>query len=133
MNPIRCLAITTGLVLAMVPLAGAVAQTAAQAAASAPAITASAPPAGKPEKRLLTPTESRNSATMAGERQIERPATPQISIPLNNAAQPTPKSVLLPPPRAKPAPSGGIDDSAARCAALADAQARQECRDKLGR
>ena len=129
MKRIRRLGVTVGLLLALLPLSGALAQT----AASAPAISASAVPAGKPEKRLLTPTESRNSATMAGERQIENPATPQLSIPFNKAGQPAPKSVLLPPPRAKPAPSGGIDDSAARCAALATAQEREDCREKLAR
>jgi len=41
--------------------------------------------------------------------------------------------MLNPPPRATATPSGGIDDAAARCGALADAQARDQCRDKLTR
>lgn len=105
----------------------------AQTVAPVPSITASAPPAGKPEKKLLTPSELRDSATAPGDLRPERPVTPQVTIPLNKAGQVPAKPVLNPPPRAKPAPSGGIEDAAARCGALADAKERDQCRDKLAR
>ncbi len=105
----------------------------AQTVAPPPGIAASAAPVGKPEKKLLTPSESRDSATAPGDLRPEQRVTPQITIPLNKAGQVPAKAVLNPPPRAKPAPSGGIDDAAARCGALADAQAREQCRDKLAR
>ena len=116
-------------VLAAVALSSAMAQT----SAPPPDLAASAAPAGKPEKKVLTPSESRDSATAAGDLRPERRVTPQISIPLNKAGQAPSKSMLNPPPRATAAPSGGIDDAAARCGALADAQARDQCRDKLTR
>jgi len=115
--------------LATVALPSAIAQT----SASAPSVAASAATVGKPEKKVLTPSESRDSATAAGDLRPERRVTPQISIPLNKAGQAPSKSMLNPPPRATAAPSGGIDDAAARCGALADAQARDQCRDKLTR
>ena len=122
---------------AAVPLATAVAQTVAPpASAPSPAIAASVPLNTKTDKRNLTPTEGRNSAPSAGDLQPDRRAvTPQVSIPLNNKGGAVPpKSLLVPAPRAGgTAPSGGIDDSVARCNALGDAQARDQCRDKLGR
>jgi len=129
MKRIQGLGVIGSLLLAAVPLPYAIAQT----VAPPPSIAASAVPVGKPEKKNLTPSESRDSATAPGDLRPERRVTPQITIPLNNAGQVPAKSVLTPPPRAKPAPSGGIDDAAARCAALADAQAREQCRDKLAR
>ena len=127
-----CLAFATALAAAL-PLSAALAQT----SAPPPAATASAPLNLKPDnKRNLTPAEGRNSAPSAGDLQPDRRAvTPQISIPLNNkAGQLPPKALLIPPPRAgAPAPSGGIDDSAARCGALADAPAREQCLSKLPR
>jgi len=56
---------------------------------------------------------------------------PQIKVPLTQPRPPT-----LDPPAlqgGKPAPPGGINDAAARCEALADVQARAQCRDKLAR
>ncbi len=56
--------------------------------------------------------------------------TPQISVPLmpgGVAGKPT----YVRPARGNGAPSGGVDDSAARCNAIADAQARKDCLDKL--
>jgi hypothetical protein len=103
----------------------------AQPAASAPSIAASAAPTAKPEKRALSPAELRDSATTPGDLRPERRVTPQLSIPLNQNSPPKP--ALVPAPRATNAPSGGIDDSAARCAALADAQAREACRAKIAR
>lgn len=138
MKPFQGLGVAATLCLAALPLCGAVAQTAATpskpaASTPPPSLTASAPPSGAPEKRNLTPAEGRESATMAGDRRPQNPVTPQITIPLTKSGPASPKSLLSPPSRAKPAPSGGVDDSAARCAALADTQARDECRAKLAR
>ena len=116
-------------VLAAVAMSCAMAQT----SAPPPSMTASAAPVSKPEKKALTPAESRDSATAPGDLRPEGRVTPQVSIPLNKAGQVPPKSLLNPPPRATVAPSGGIDDAAARCGALADAQARDQCREKLKR
>jgi len=127
MKRIQRLGALGSLLLALLPLPCAMAQT----AASQPNIAASAVPAGKPEKKILTPAESRDSATAPGDLRPERRVTPQISIPLNKSGQVPAKSLVTPPPRAKPAPSGGIEDAAARCAALADAKARDDCRAKL--
>jgi hypothetical protein len=129
MKRIQRLRVLGGLLLAAFPLSSAI----AQASAPAPSIAASVAPVGKPEKRILTPSESRDSATAAGELRPERRVTPQISIPLDKSGPVPPKSLLTPPPRAKAPPSGGIDDAAARCGALADAQARDQCREKLKR
>ena len=96
-------------------------------------IAASAVPAGKPEKKNLTPSESRDSATAPGDLRPEKRITPQITIPLNNAGQVSPKAVLTHPPRAKHAVSGSVDDAAARCTAISDAQAREQCRERLSR
>ena len=97
-------------------------------------VAASAVPVGKPEKKILTPSESRDSATAPGDLRPDRRVTPQITLPLTEAGRVVPpKSVLIPSPRADPAPSGSIDDAAARCLALADAQARDQCLAKLAR
>jgi hypothetical protein len=139
MNRLHRLGAAACLWLAALPLPGAFAQTSAAptsgAAASAPrpSLAASAAPTGAPEKRSLTPAEARHSATMAGDLRPAEPVAPQITIPLDKAAPTTPKALLSPPARTKPAPSGGVDDSAARCAALADAAARDQCRAKLAR
>ncbi len=129
---LRCLALASALAAA-VPLTTAVAQTAAPPPPG-PAVAASVPLNTKTDKRNLTPAESRDSAPSAGDLRPDRRAvTPQISIPLNNkSGQLPPKALLNPAPRAGgTAPSGGIDDAAARCGALADSQAREQCRDKL--
>src|SRR5512147_3189494 len=111
MKRFRLAGVAVGLSLAAFPLCFAVAQT----VVPAPSLAASVPPAGKPEKKVPSPTESRNTADMAVDRRPADPVTPQISVPINKVGQVPPKSVLVPPPRAKPAPSGGIEDSAARC------------------
>ena len=117
-------------VAVLAPLSGAL----AQASAPLPGAAASVPLTGKPETRTLSPTELRDSAPTAGAlRPEDSRVAPQVSIPLNKAGQAPAKSMFVPAPRAKTAPSGGIDDAAARCGALADAQARDQCRDKLPR
>lgn len=123
-----CMPFVAALLVALVATASAVAAPAA--AASAPAVmpAASSPPA-KPEKRPATPQESRDSATEPGELRPESRVTPQINVPLNPSGAGKPAYVR--PARGKAAPSGGIDDSAARCKAMTDAGSRQECLDKL--
>lgn len=133
----RCLAFALATALAAaLTLPAARAQTIAPPPPAADA-AASAPLNLKPDtKRNQSPTEGRNSAPSGGDLRPDRRAvTPQISIPLNTkAGQPPPKAVLTPAPRAgTPAPTGGIDDSAARCGALADATAREQCLSKLPR
>ncbi|MEO8125334.1 MAG: hypothetical protein ABI633_14900, partial [Burkholderiales bacterium] len=100
------------------------------AAASAPAVmpAASAPPT-KPQKRPATPEEKRDSGTEPGELRPDSRVIPQINVPLNPSGAGKPAYVR--PARGKAAPSGGVDDSAARCNAIADAQARKDCLDKL--
>lgn len=106
------------------------AATAAPAAASAPALAPSAPERAKPEKRLATPQEQRDSATAPGELRTEVQATPQLNIPLRSSGG-SGKATYVPPARGKAAPSGGVDDSAARCRAMSDKKAQQDCLDKL--
>ena len=107
----------------------AVAQTAPTP--SAVPLPGASAPAAKPDKRPATPAEMRDSATAPGDLRPERRVTPQVSIPINNGAPAKP--VLTPAPRGAATSSGGVDDAMARCGALADAQARNDCRAKLGR
>lgn len=108
----------------------------AQVAASAPVLAASAAPAtaAKTGPRLLTPTQSRDSATTAGDVRPERRVTPQVSIPLGKNPTPTTQP-KRPPGSAQPggAAAGGINDGAARCEAQVDEQERAKCHDKLAR
>lgn len=116
--------------LAAEPPASAATPAASSPAASAPAaVPAVAPPAAKPEKRPATPEEKRDSATEPGELRPDSRVVPQINVPLKPSGPG--KATYVPPPRGKPAQSGGVDDSAARCNAIADAAARKECLDKL--
>ena len=108
----------------------------AQAAAPAPIQAASAAPAtaAKTGPRLLTPTQSRDSATTAGDVRPERRVTPQVSIPLGK--KPTPATQPKRPPGSAHtggAAAGGINDGAARCEALVDEQERAKCHDELSR
>ena len=61
------------------------AASASENAASAPDVVASAPARAKPEKRLATPQEKRDSATAPGELRTEVQATPQLNIPLRSS------------------------------------------------
>ena len=107
----------------------------AQVAASAPEpiASAAAPLQTRPGPRLLTPVESRDSATQPGDVRPERPVTPQISIPLGK----TPPAARTPEPigakRNRPAADAGIDDPVARCEAQVGEQVRAKCRDRLAR
>ena len=127
----RHLPLAAAMALATCPFAAQ-----AQVAASAPILAASAAPAtaAKTGPRLLTPTQSRDSATTAGDVRPERRVTPQVSIPLGKKPTPTtqPKQ---PSGSAQPggAAAGGINDGAARCEALVDEQERAKCHDELTR
>ena len=96
----------------------------AAAAASAPA---SSPLGDIPGRRVLTPTEKRESSSMPGDLRPGDRVTPQIVVPLRK----TPPSPAAPATRAASAP-GGIDDTAARCEAQASQQARESCRARAG-
>jgi hypothetical protein len=103
---------------------------AAAAAASAPAAAPTAPPrVAKPEKRPATPEEKRDSGTEPGDLRPESRVVPQVNVPLTPSG--AGKATYVPPQRGKPAQHGDVDDSAARCNAIADATARKECLDKL--
>lgn len=115
-------------VLALASLAAA-----AQTPAPLPGPLASAPRAGKPPPRLMSPAETRDSATMPGELRPEQPAKPQIIIPLGKSAD----APANPAARAARAASrtgpAGINDAVARCEAMIDATERRKCRDGLAR
>lgn len=127
--------VTAALVsLLAAPIHAAVAARAASAPAAPAASAPAAMPAAsvspvKPEQRPATPDEKRDSATEPGDLRPESRVTPQINVPLSPSGAGKPAYVR--PARGKAAPSGGIDDSAARCNAIEDAQARKECLDKL--
>jgi hypothetical protein len=105
----------------------------AQASAPLPNAAASASPAAKAGPRLLTPAESRDSASPPGDLRPERPVAPQINIPLGKTPRPSVKSESRAVRPGKAASAGGIDDAAARCEAQADEQVRAKCRDDRAR
>lgn len=93
-------------------------------AATAPSAPASSPPAANPARRVLTPTEKRETSSMPGDLRPGDRVTPQIVVPLRRTS---------PPPAARTASApGGIDDTAARCEAQASRQARESCRAQAG-
>ena len=120
---IRFLPLAAALALCLSPLASF-----AQASAPPASVPAAATKTGP---RLLTPAETRNSATVPGDLRPEHPVTPQISIPLGR--KPPPAGVVPAPPRGNAAPGAGVDDAAARCEAQVGEQVRAKCRDKLAR
>lgn len=129
-------------VLAAAPAVGmgqagapAMAQAGAPAPASAASVPMPIPATPKAGPRLLTPAESRDSATAPGELRPERRVTPQINVPLGRRTTPADDAEKR-PPRASPAPApatGNIDDAAARCEAQRGEQVRAKCRDDLAR
>jgi hypothetical protein len=138
MNPRRMVAAAT---LAAVSLVAPM-YAHAQASSPAPMSPDSMPPAGsagpsvKPGPRLLTPAESRNSATIPGDERAERPVTPQLSIPLGKtppAPLAAPKSRTAPGPSRNPSPAVADGDEAARCEAERGEQVRAKCRDRAVR
>ena len=117
-------------------LVGAALSAAAQPAVPAPAASAAPAPAAasraKPGKHLPTPTEKRESATAPGDIRPERPVLPQVRIPIGKAP-PAALPASGAERRARTAPAGAIDDSAARCGAEKTPALRQACRERLGR
>ncbi|MDE2093671.1 MAG: hypothetical protein KGI87_07455 [Burkholderiales bacterium] len=102
----------------------------AQPVAPQPLDAASGPPALLPGPRLPTPAQSRDRATPPGELRPEHPVMPQIRIPFGKAP-PAPSKPLPHAVRSgRNAPTGGIDDAAARCEARHGVPARARCRDQ---
>ena len=106
------------------------AQPPAQTPAPSPGPAASAPRDAKPRPRLMSPAQTRDSATMPGELRPGQPSQPQINIPFGKSAAAPPKPAARAASRAGPA---GINDAVARCEAIADATERSKCRDGLAR
>lgn len=82
---------------------------------------------------MLSPAETRDSASMPGEFRPEQAAKPQITIPLGNtppAAAPAASSSGL---RAQPGTKAGINDAVARCEAMVDEAQRARCRAGLAK
>ena len=109
--------------------AAKVAPAPAVATAAVPAIVVkpapSAPVQAKRQTRPLTSAEKLESAAPPGELRPERTITPQITIPLSK----TPPDST----RSQGRPSGSpVDDSAGRCAAIADENQRAMCREAAG-
>jgi hypothetical protein len=95
---------------------------------------ASAPAAPvKPQPRHLTPDEKRASATAPGTLRPERPALPQVAVPLQQVEGAEVRTVVRTPRREAAAArnSGRVLDGAARCGALRDAQRREDCHENL--
>lgn len=117
--------------VALLSLASAAgAQGPVPASAPLPGPVASAPRVAKPPPRLMSPAETRDSATMPGELRPDQPAKPQINIPFGKSADAPPKPAARGASRTGPA---GINDAVARCEAMADATERTKCRDGLAR
>ena len=121
---------------AAAPAASAPAKAAASApsiaAASAPAITAPAPTRSVPQKHLATPQEQRESAAGTNQMRPEsRVTAPQINVPINPSGAGTPAYSVPRSGKTATGSGGSVDDSAARCNAIADAQERKDCLAKL--
>lgn len=123
---VRCLPAVAALVLAT---AGSVAS--AQSDAPPPLAAASAPSALKPGPRLLTPAQSRDSASPPGEIRPAHPVTPQISIPFGKKPPAPLKPARHPLREGSAASAGRVDDAAARCEARLGEQVRAKCRAEL--
>lgn len=107
----------------------AVAQSAPPTAA--PGVGASGPLApAKPGPKLLSPAETRDSASMPGEFRPEQAAKPQINIPLGNTP---PAAASSPALRPQPGSKAGINDAVARCEAMVDEAQRARCRAGLAK
>lgn len=100
------------------------------ASAPAPAIVvkpaASAPAQPRRQTRPLTAAEKRESVAPPGELRPERTITPQLTIPLGK----TPPDSIRQPSRTSG--GGAVNDSAGRCAAIADENERAMCRESAG-
>jgi hypothetical protein len=110
----------------------------AQLAAVQPVPAASVAPVSKSTKlvksgpRMLTPADRRDSVAPVDVSRPEGTVTPQISIPLG--PKPPPAALKLTPgPTGSRSKATGVNDSAARCEALADEAERSACRNRLPR
>ena len=119
------------LLLASIVLLAAFSPTAwSQSNAQPAAPVASSAAATKPGPRVVTNTEQRETSAAPGALRPDPKVAPQVSIPLVS----TPVSAAKKPFTGRgstAAPTGGIDDSAARCDAEMTAQLREQCRSKL--
>ena len=100
----------------------------------APGVGASAPlmPA-VPGPKLLSPAETRDSASMPGELRPEQPAKPQINIPLGRTPPVAATAASAAASRAQPGTKAGINDAVARCEAIVDETLRARCRADLAK
>lgn len=119
--------------LALMALAATHSSAAAQMAAVPPKAAASAvlaapvPKVAAPAPRVLSPAQQMQENAPVDDTRPEGTVTPQIMIPLG---QKSPSLIR----QDKSTPAGKrIDDSAARCEAIADATERAACRDKQPR
>ena len=112
----------------------AVAANGAQSASASALVikqAASAPVPAKRQTRPLTAAEKRESAASPGELRPERIITPQLSIPLGKTPADTGgtgKGAGTPRQPSGPA----VNDSAGRCAAIAEENERAMCREAAG-
>lgn len=101
----------------------------AEASAQAPSVivkpAASAPVQAKRQTRPLTTAEKLESVAPPGELRPERTITPQITIPLSK----TPPDATHSQGRSA---GSAVNDSAGRCAAIADESQRARCREAAG-
>ena len=106
-------------------------QARAQPSVSVPAPVASASTKPQPGPKLLSPTALRDSATAPGSLRPERPALPQVSVPMGvPPPEPAPSSPGALPPNLA-ASAGGTSDAVARCEAKLSALERRQCRRQL--
>jgi hypothetical protein len=106
---------------------------AAQARVSIPAPVASAAGAAQPGRHLMSPESLRDSGTAPGSLRPERPALPQVTVPMG---VPPPEPTASAPGALPPNPAasaGGISDAVARCEAQTSALERRQCRRQLAR
>jgi hypothetical protein len=132
----RILTLSAARSLAFMALAATHFMAAAQMAAAPPKAAASAasavlvapvPKLPAPAPRVLSPAQQMQENAPVDDTRPEGTVAPQIMIPLGQK----PAYLIN---QDKPTPAGKrIDDSAARCEAIADATERAACRDKLPR
>lgn len=105
----------------------AAAQPKAAASAASAVLVAPVPKLPAPAPRVLSPAQQMQENAPVDDTRPEGTVAPQIMIPLGQK----PAYLIN---QDKPTPAGKrIDDSAARCEAIADATERAACRDKLPR
>jgi|GEM_PF-2267861 len=99
----------------------------AAAPAASAVLSAPVPKVAPPAPRVLSPAQQMQENAPVDDTRPEGTVAPQIMIPLG---QKSPTLIR----QDKSTPAGNrIDDSAARCEAIADATERAACRDKLPR